>query len=284
MKTRALLISLFITTIAFGQTVNKKFALVKGQQLEQVSQLNISLVQEMMGQSMEVKTETIINSLIEVKDVSPSGYSVSNTLKRIIMNMSGLQEMKFDSDKKEDVEQMGENFKERVGVPVELVINKDGIITEVKGKENLNEDQSGMAGMMEKMFGQNVEEKEGAGFQAVANIPAKGAKIGDSWVDSLSDGGNKIYTTYTLKEVKGSEGVVTLTGNSNISKEIEQQGMTLQINMQGTILGQYTFDVPTGIVKTRTQTTKATGTVDLMGQSIPMMVDASATSTITRKQ
>lgn len=284
MKISTLLLTLFVTASVNGQTITKKFALVKGQQLEQVSQVNMNLVQESMGQAMEVKAETIISSLIEIKDATPTSYSISNTVKRMVMNMGGIQEMKFDSDNKEDMEgEMGQSLKERIGVPTEFVINNDGIITEVKGKVKTG-DPSGVSGMMESMFGQNIEEKEGDGFQALANIPVKGAKVGESWVDSVTEDGNKTYTTYTLKEVKGDEGLVTLSGNSNISKEVDQQGMSLQIMMQGTILGEYTFDVPTGIIKNRKQTTKATGTVDVMGQSVPMTVDTSVTSTITRKQ
>ena len=138
--------------------------------------------------------------------------------------------------------------------------------------------------MMGNMLGQDGgEEREGANFSALANLPAKGAKVGESWTDSAVDNETKVYTTYTLKEVKGNDGVVSMSGNMNVNREMEQQGMTLQVSMQGTILGEYIFDVATGIIKSKKANTKATGTVEAMGQSIPMTVDTTVTSTISKK-
>jgi hypothetical protein len=209
---------------------------------------------------------------------------VANTLKRMVMNMTGIQEVKFDSDKKEDMEgQMGEALKDKIGKTSELVLNSNGIITEVKNKPAKDE-PAASGNMMGNMLGQDVgEEKEGTNFSVLANLPIKGVKVGESWVDSVVDNETKVFTTYTLKEVKGNDGVVSMSGNMNVNRDMEQQGMTLQVTMQGTILGEYVFDVPTGIIKSKKANTKATGTVEAMGQSIPMTIDTTVTSTISKK-
>ena len=106
------------------------------------------------------------------------------------------------------------------------------------------------------------KKKKDAAFNSLANIPAKGIKVGESWNDSTSDENGKTFTTYTLKEVNGGNGLVTLSANSAISREMEQQGMTMQMEMTGTTIGEYTFELATGIIKTRKATTKASGTID----------------------
>ncbi|HUR10605.1 MAG TPA: DUF6263 family protein [Flavitalea sp.] len=268
-----------------AQSVTKKIALTKGQQYEQVSQMNMHMTQEMMGQAIDIKMEATTNSLVEVKDVSANSYQLASTVKRIVMNMSGMQDMKFDSDKKEDLDgQMGESVKDKINKTKEFTVNHEGVITEIKNKEKEEDAAGGMgAGMMSNMFGQDGEEKEGMQFQALANLPSKGVKVGDSWSDSTTDKNTKAFTTYTLKEVKGNDGLVTLNSNMNVNRDIEQQGMTIQIALQGTTLGEFTFDVATGIIKAKKATTKATGTVEAMGQSIPMTIDTTVTSTISKK-
>jgi len=274
---------LFLSIAVSGQTINKKVALAKGQQMEQINQSTMNLTQEMMGQVMEIKIETTLSNILEVKDATSTNYSISKTMKRMVLNMSGMQEMKFDSDKKEDMDgQIGEKVKDKIGIPVEFIVNKEGIVTSVK-ETSSKEEMAGVAGMMGSMFGQYKEDSEGATFGAIANIPSKGIKVGDTWSDSSSDSKHKSYTTYTLKEIKGNDGLVTLSQSSNMNAEIEQQGMTLEIDMRGTTIGEYTFDVQTGVLRTRKSTSKATGTMSVMGQSVPMSIDAVITSTFTPK-
>jgi hypothetical protein len=59
--------------------------------------------------------------------------------------------------------------------------------------------------------------------------------------------------------------------------------MTMQMDLKGTSIGEYVFDVNSGIVKSRKTLTKATGSVDVMGQSIPLTIETNSTSTITKK-
>jgi hypothetical protein len=272
--------------VASAQTVTRKVALAKGQQLEQLSHVKMNMVQEMVGQSMEITMESDITNVVEVKDASASSFEVANTIKKILMNMSAMgQDIKFDSDKKEDMDgQMGEAFKGKIGVPREFTVNKDGIITALKNKDEKKEEDGGgmIGGMMSGAIGDG-EEKEGAAFNSLANIPSKGVKVGESWSDSTSDGNGKTFTTYTLKEVSGGNGLVTLSANSAISRELEQQGMTMQMDMKGTTIGQYTFELATGIIKTRKATTKATGTIDVAGQTVPVNIETTVESTVSKK-
>jgi len=285
MKKVVLAVLMFSGILASAQTITRKVGLAKGQLLEQQSHVKMNMTQEMMGQSMEIKMESDITNVVEVKNAASNNFEVVNTLKKILMNTNVMgQDVKFDSEKKEDMDgQMGQAFKGKIGVPREFTVNNEGIITSVKKSAEKKDDEGGMmGGMVTGAMGEG-EEREGAAFNSLANIPAKGVKVGDSWNDSTSDDNGKTFTTYTLKEVTGGNGLVTLSSNSAISRELEQQGMTMQMDMKGTTTGEYTFDVATGIVKNRKATTKASGTIDVAGQALPVTIETTVLSTISKK-
>lgn len=285
MRKILLVVMMISAIVASAQTVARKVELTKGQHLEQQSHVKMNMTQEMMGQNMEIKMEADITNVVEIKDATSISFEVANTLKKVLMNMSAMgQDMKFDSDKKEDMDgQMGQAFKGRVGVPREFTVNKEGIITAIKNKSEKKDNPGGiMGGMMSGAMGEG-EEKEGAAFNSLANIPIKGVKVGESWSDSTSDENGKTFTIYTLKEMGGGNAVVTLSANSTISRELEQQGMTTQMDMKGTTIGEYTFDVVTGIIKTRKATTKASGTLEVAGQSLPVNIETTVESKVNKR-
>ena len=285
MKKFLLVALLFNAIIVGAQTVTRKVGLAKGQKLEQLSHVQMNMTQEAMGQSIEIKMEGDFTNLVEVKDAAANNFEVANTLKKILMNMNAMgQDIKFDSDKTEDMDgEFGKVFKGKVGVPREFTVNKDGVITAVKNTGDKTENPGGMmGGMMSGALGSG-EEREGAVFNTLANIPAKGVKVGDSWSDTTSDENGKTFTTYTLKELNGGNGLVTLLANTAISREMEQQGVQMQMEMTGTTIGEYTFDVSTGIINTRKATTKTSGKIEAGGMSVPMNMETTVQSTVNKK-
>src|SRR5438128_2637617 len=134
MKKLFLFASLLSVLTVSAQTVTRKITLAKGQQLEQQSKTIVNMTQEMMGQSMEIKMESNATNLLDVKDNNTTGFDMTNTLKKVLMNMnvSG-QETTFDSDKKEDMDgQMGAAFRDKINKPREFTVNKEGVIATVK--------------------------------------------------------------------------------------------------------------------------------------------------------
>lgn len=285
MKKIMLIASLFSAGIITAQTVTPKVSFVKGQLLEQNSQVKVNMVQEMMGQSMDFNIETNTKSHYEIKDASSNSFSIANTVKRVAINMSGAgQERQFDSDKKEDLDgQMGAPFKNRIGKTTEFTINNQGIVTSVKDTAEKLDEAMGMMGTMSGSAGEMTAERVGTRFRALSNIPAKGVKVGDTWVDSTGDIKNRVLTSYTLKSVSGNEAVVSLTGTSLVNKDVEQGSMAMHIEMKGESTGECIFDLVSGIVSNMKSVTKSTGTVEVMGQSVPLKMESSIVATISKK-
>jgi hypothetical protein len=282
MKRIFVVVSLFSVMTVSAQSVSKKTSLVKGQQIEQTSKVSANITQEMMGQSMEIKMETNSNGLLEVKDVSADGYTVANTVKRVVMNMSAMgNEQNFDSDKKEDLDgPIGQTVKDKIGVAREYKLNKDGVITALPEAAKKDDPNSMMGGVM---GGAMEDELVGNTYSALIAIPAAGVKVGDSWNDSTITKENKVRNTYTLKQVNGNDAVVDVKGTLNVDREMEQQGMAMQMSMNGTITGELTFDTKSGLIKTRKQNTKATGSIEVQGQTVPLTLDTTAETTAVIK-
>lgn len=265
-----------------AQSVSKKTSLVKGQQIEQTSKVSANIIQEMMGQSMEIKMETNSNGTVEVKDVSADGFTVASTVKRVVMNMSAMgNEQNFDSDKKEDLDgPIGQTVKDKIGVAREYKLNKDGVITAIPAATKAEDPNSMMGGVM---GGAMEDELVGNTYSALITLPAAGVKVGESWNDSSITKENKVRNTYTLKQVNGDDAIVDVKGTLNVDREMEQQGMAMQMSMNGTITGELTFDTKSGVIKSRKQNTKATGSIEVQGQSVPLTLDTTAETTAVIK-
>lgn len=255
-----------------GQSLSRKAVFAKGQQLERVASVNMSFGMEMMGQTIDMKNVNTITTLVEVKNASDKDVALASTVKRVIMSMNGMgQEMAYDSDKKDGntaPAEMTQKMGEMVGKTNNLVINTKGIITtsdDTTGGAAAN--AGGFMGMGGGLV--NVGNKPGNSYDLIANLPDKSLKAGDTWMDSTLSKEGKTVTSYRVVEIKGDEAVVSMDGTVAQNMETENNGMTINMNINGTSKGQYTMEVATGIIRKRNATMDATGTMEVAGQSVP---------------
>ncbi len=132
--------------------------------------------------------------------------------------------------------------------------------------------------MMQQLFGNS--EETGFGLSEAFMIVPSNAKQGFSWSDSSSKAGIKKSTTYTVKEIKGSEAIVTISGNLNADTKTEMQGMEISNKSSGKITGEEIVDLKTGLVKKRTTILESSGNMQAMGQEIPMTTRLTSVSTV----
>ena len=261
----------FSIVLVQAQSLSRKAVFAKGQQLERVASVNMTFGMEMMGQSLDMKNNNTITSLVEVKNASAKDYAIATTVKRVVSSMSGMgQEMNYDSDKKDgNSNEMGQRMGEMVGKTKNVTIDTKGII--VASDDSTGNDLAEKAGGFMSMTGSltNTATKPGSSYDLVANLPEKALKTGDSWIDSTVSGQGKAVTNYKVLEIKGDEAIISMDGTISQSGEMENNGMTINMNINGTSKGQYTMEVATGIIKKRNATMDATGTMEVAGQSVP---------------
>ena len=269
MKKIALCISiLFLLVTSFAQS-SGKIVLNKGQKFIQETSSNVLITQEMMGQSMESKIDIKSANTIEVEDVNDTSYSLINTVTKMKMNMSAMgQDMSYDSDKKDNDSTIGKSMDKVLNNPKNVEISKVGrvINKEETKKKDTEGDGNMMTGMLDNLLNNSSAEGSTLAFQV---IPSR-AKVGDSWSDSVNNDNLKSNTTYTIKELKGNDATVTVKGSMQVNQKTEAQNMEVTSNSTGGFTGELIIDTKTGIVKRRNTALETTGTVEVMGQQIPM--------------
>ncbi len=279
---KPVLFSLFAVLAALtlqAQTVTQNIRLSKGQKLESVVNTTMSMSQEMMGQQVEFNSTSALTTVTEVKDVTPQAFLLSNLIKRIVTNTSVMgQEMKFDSDKQEDMDgQMGAEMKGKINVPQNFSVNKQGKITDVKDTATAGASESMMSGLIGSTM------VKGTVFPLLSPFPTKAVKAGDSWTDSTGTPETmKMVNTYTLKQITGNEATLEIVGQMAKTGVVEQQGMQIPMNLTGTITGISVYDISQGTLKKNQTAMKINGTMELMGQSIPLKMNTTAETTVNK--
>lgn len=269
-----------ITIQSFAQTATGKLSLIKGQKIQIDNNIKSVINQEMMGQSMEITIDANMIHQVEVKDKKSDNFILSSTLTKLTTNGSAMgQEMKFDSDNKTDLEsETGKAIKGQLNVSMDVELNNNAkVVTGVKKDANAPSGGQLME-MVNNVTGAGADDSNGA--NAAFDIVPAGKKVGDSWSDSTITDEMKTYRNYTFKEANGNLATIVLNGKQITKKTVEQQGMEINVTMDGKLSGEGVVDMSTGILKQRTMILDGTGSAEVMGQSIPVTTKVTTTTTV----
>ncbi len=271
-----------------GQAITSNTAAPKkGLELKQGQKLQLEYTtkaensMEMMGQQMEITADALITRQLEVTENRDTSYKLSSTITRMKVNSSVMgQSLSYDSDKPEDGNnEMGKMLSEQLNVAREVEVNNNGKPVGAGTPGEAAASGNPMMSLIENM-GATADESYGAN-EAFQVLPPN-LKAGDTWMDSSIIEGSKTYRTYTLASVTGNIALITYTGTQEVKKSVEAQGMGGDISMDSKLSGEITLDTATGIVQQRTLTMEGSGTVEAMGQAIPMNSKVTTTSVIKK--
>ena len=274
--TPAFIAFLLINLYAFCQTTSK-IVLVKNTKFEILNTTTGTVSMEMMGQSMETKSEASDANSYEVKEALSSGYTLSETLTKVKLNVSGgmAPPINFDSEKKENLDsEVGKTFKDKLNKPSDVQIDLTGKKTEKKD-ESANE-QEAMANTMQSIISAGVDKGIEAAFMV---IPAN-KKAGDSWFDSSNNDGIRVVNTHTLTEMKGSNDVVVTKTIANAIKSINIQGAEIGLNVNSKVISTASVETASGLIKEKITIVDGAGTMDAGGQTIPMTFKTTTNTTV----
>ncbi len=272
---------LFTTVTSNAQINGTKLILVKGQKLQIDNVVKSLTNMDLMGQSMEMTSDATMTHQVEVKDTKGTDYTVASTITKITSSGNAMgRAYTFDSDKKEDIEsEIGKAMKGQLNVTREADFNTSGnVISEKKASAGEVQNSDPMMDMIKNLTGGGSDDGGGAG--EIFQVLPKGKKQGDSWTDSTIVEGSKTYKTYTLKEIKGNDAIVTLSGTQSTNKKIEQQGMEVNVTMESKLTGESTVDLATGIVRQKSLVMDGAGNADAMGQAIPITTKITSSTTV----
>ena len=270
MKKILLLSFCFAAVYANGQNIK----LINGKKITATTTTSMEMDMGMAGQ---MKMATSTTNVLNVTTTDDNSYKATNTITKVSISQEGMgQSVNFDSDKKEDREtEVGKEASKQLDKPAEISIEKNtGKVLEINKKispEN-GADKNPMADIMG-----DTKSAEATAASAFLVIPA-GKKIGDKWTDSTNEVGMKGIKTYELKSMIEGLAIIAVKASAKGIISKEAQGMQFDITMNSTGDGSMLVDTKTGLVKKNDITSDVTGTLDMMGQSIPISMKMIASS------
>ena len=269
------LISLAVAAVAFSQPTGKiKIAIGQKIVVENTTDIQASLA---MGMEL-TSTSTSVNTL-EVKNSTPNNYIISNTLTKLKMNTNMMgQPTNYDSENKAgNNEEMSKVFDDKLNMPVDITIdNTTGLaVVEKKKQKQADVDETNATADLMKIFSDNASED--AIVSGAFEMVPKGKLVGESWADTATSKDMKTIRTYTLKSVSGNEAVIQANVVSTAVNKLNFQEMEFEVKSETKTNGEIITDISTGLVKKRTSIADITGSIQMMGQDMP--ISAKATST-----
>jgi hypothetical protein len=228
-------------------------------------------IEASFSMGMEMVSKSAVQNSLLVKNSTDNQYTISNTFTRIKANLMMMgQPYNYDSENKESNNgDMAKIFDNTLNNPVDIIVdNKTGkAVSEKKTSKKKDADGSNPATDLMKMFSDNSD--EGIVSGAFEVIPA-GRNIGDSWSDTTSEKDMKMIRKYTLSSISGNESTILLDAETKAVNKLDFQGMEFEIKSVTKTKGEIIADINTGLVKKRTSSSDITGTIQMMGQDMPI--------------
>ncbi len=266
MKQYLLPIVLLFTLGAHAQKIN----LPTGRQI--VITATADQQMEMSSMGMLMKNNSSSTAVVEVKGADKANYNTTYKLTKIKISMDVMgQQQSYDSEKPEDKNsEIGKSVEGKIGQELKVTVDKNSgksSVEKIAGdtKDDAAEENP-FKGLMES-FG---AADEGATVETAFFIIPAGKKTGDVWSDSVINNKMKEVKTYTIRSMNGNEASINLFSTMEGTSSVETQGMQMEITISAKTEGVLTVDVKNSLVKKRTSVSDITGSIDMMGQSMPM--------------
>lgn len=283
MKQFFLVAAMAISATGFSQKVSNKLSFQKGQKLEMITKVNTLVSMEMMGQAMDTKVEATVTRIFDVADVAAGVATIEHKMKRMQMNieapMAGAQT--FDSENEADMKgEGGKAMEKALKNKYTMSVDAVGKITAIKADDdNPNKNATGTqaADMLSGSMGQQastVLPKIGDASEFKV-LPNREVGKGETWTDTTKG----VKATYTIADITPTDVIINFTEEGKTERKQEANGMELKITTKDKTTGKITLDAKTGLLKEKTGVTDSEGTMEIMGQEVPMTTKTTTTTT-----
>ena len=288
MKKFFLLFALAAGISGIAQKSNGKLSFPKGQKLEMTAQTKAVITQEVMGQSMDMNVNSTIVRSFDIEDVTNGTAKIEHKIKKLQFAFDAMgQAQSFDSEKPEDMKsELGKSLEKSIKNKYSMSVDESGTILNVKADDqNPNSTTSEKADndVMSNMMGQFAEGLEVPKTGDIISLKVANAgqfAKGQSWTDSLS-GEESGTVKYTIANVNAAEVLIDYVSEGVTRKKQEVGGgMEVDVNLINKTTGTITLDKKSGLLKQRTVDSEGSGTMEVMGQKIPMKSKITGTITV----
>ena len=261
MKTTAVL---FLSLASFGAAAQN----VKLETGKKINSVTNSTMNMDMGEAGGVaKIESATTAVIHITGADNTNYKADQTITRLKISQDGAgQALSYDSDNKADTSSdIAKTMSSDINQPAAVLIDKtDGSVKDASPEKPEETDNNPLGSLMGGSQSPSV-----SAASAFFVIPA-GKKPGDKWVDSANDKEMSIVKNFEFQSVKDGIATVVLKAVTKTVMEKEAQGAQFTITMNGNSESAIITNTQTGLVKKNTTTANMEGTLEMMGQSMPL--------------
>lgn len=257
----------------------------KGQKLEMTALTKAVISQDVMGQTMDMNVNSTIVRSFDIEDVSNGTARIEHKIKKLQFAFDAMgQAQSFDSDKPEDMQsEIGKSLEKSIKNKYSMSVDPTGTIVSIKADDDNPNPERQSDDVMTNVMGQFAEglEVPKTGDIISLKVASQGNLTkGKTWTDSLA-GEEKGMVTYNVKDVTGSEILIDYTSEGTTKRKQEVGGgMEVDVNITNKTTGMITLDKKSGLLKQRTVDSEGTGTMEVMGQKIPMKSKITGTITV----
>ncbi|HRD56767.1 MAG TPA: DUF6263 family protein [Ferruginibacter sp.] len=262
---------LFLAICAATFNSNAQTVQFKKGQLVTIS--NSSTQEIDMGMAGQMNNSSKLTSILEIKEVVKNSYKAIVKVSKLSMSFDAMGEQQtFDSEKEADMQnEIGKSLGTNIGKEFKIEIdNNTGKVTTEKKADTTStaKNDNPLEGIMNMTVS---NENNGALAESIIFVLPTYKKAGDSWQDSSEVKNDaRIYKTYTLKSVQDGMATLGLISKSNGKTTTEAQGMQIDLMMDIKSDAELLVDTKTSIIKKITRTINIDGSMEVMGQSLPI--------------
>lgn len=257
------MLKLIFTSLSVGCilfTSAQQLKLPVGKKFQMITETKGNNVTSMMGQDMEMSTSTTVYVDNELKSASGNKFSIGLTIKRVVGNVSVMgQEQTFDSDD----ESLRSNpafadATKALGKESEIVV-EDGQVSKTSEIAELTKAMS--PGDFSSIF------DIGRFFLL---LKESDIKVGFAWTSNNSSETASTENNYIIEKITDKEVEVVVQSKVKVSATMNQNGMDIKQQTEGTIKSTRTYDKQTGLLISELANGAIKGNMEVMGQQVPL--------------
>lgn len=270
--TMAALIGMALTATA--QKTNSEVFYKNGQTFQKTTTVQSNSKLTGTKSTVNITSNSTINSTYVVKDSSATGYSFDFTINTMTTDIeSGGKKMSYNSNGPADTTSLlTKALNQVVGKKMQLKTNKSGIIT-----------NAGNAGSITPVVQNNIAKfTKGKVFDLNAAMPVNNAtRPGDTWTDSTTFNGGSQVIHYTVKTVTNGMATVTFAGVIAGTTEVTNNDVTSKEEFNMNTDGEFLVNTSTGVIQNRTSNCNTTGKIITDNNTVLTAVNSTTREIVT---
>jgi hypothetical protein len=242
-----------------------------GTKFKVVTESNNITSMSMMGQDIELSNGNKLYQNFELKSVSGASYLLSTSITRIASSVSAMgNEQSFDSD--------DASLKSNPMVAEQLKVLNKQIDYTIENNKVVNTASATGSDLLNTLLTQSNGTSDQAKY--FLTLPAAAIKPAHQWSVVDNKPGASTESLFVIAEVTDTDISVNVLTNAKITSTMNQSGMEIKQNTQGTIKLKRIYDAKTGLLKSETGTGGLKGTMNVMGQDAPIDLKVTTKSSV----